>query len=127
MTLVSRIIIVPALVLVCALLIASMFATTPPGGSPPPCLEFTADQERTISEYGPRFMPGGDLHGYPIMADRAIRTAFLQAHGYTGDAFNLHFKAAYLHQTVDELKRGYCWTAKGQFILGILESLKGVW
>jgi len=125
MTFISKIVGVPAIVIICAWLIMSMFAQTT--SNPPPCLEFTSDQENTISEYGPRFLPGGDLHGYPIMAERVVRFAFLQAHGYAGDPFNLHFKAAYLHQTVNELKNGYCWKASSGTVLGILEALKGVW
>jgi|SRR3989344_216460 len=101
------------LLLIAALvvLVMLMAVPAPPPKGPPPCPKMDSAQEATLRDYAQKLSPGGPFEGYPLLADRATRFAFLAQRGITEpfEAASFQTKASLVRQTAYEFARGECW------------------
>lgn len=90
------------------------------------CKQFLPEQDDFILSIGKRLLPGGDLHDYPLMADRATRFAYLAKLGVTDPtaASTLHMDIAFVVNTIKEMRNGFCWHSDNNLVMVMLEELK---
>jgi len=131
----AKLLSVPAIIVIILAALLVMYAPSvkidikEPRSTRQPCNQMTPRQENTILEVGKRLVKGGDLDGYPIMADKATRFSFLAARGFVDQNAMAQFQmyAAYIHQTVNEIGRGECWDVEDKGVYTILDALKELW